>query len=262
MYLIVNKLPKNISSIRRFNFVKNEVKRIKKVDIIDLGIFPIALMLLALIIPVVYCIIWKKTNLRNVVLIFICCIFIVILYPIITYFGNIIEPMLGYLLGKLILFTLLPFVTILYLERWKIKTTVIDLGVQKEKLIISILLGLGTLLITVVIALLIYGWGQAEPPSAYWNTIVFFDAFNEEFLFRGVLLLYLWKITDLKIAYATSVLAFILAHPQHFTSLYLISTTAQGILLGIVTYKTKNLIGPWISHGLNRVIPQILSALL
>ena len=228
----------------------------------DLGIFPIALMLLALVIPIVYCIKWKKTNLRKVVLISICCIFIVILYPITTFLGNIMEPTLAYFLGKLILFTLLPFATILYLERWKIKTTFMELGVKKEKLIISILLGLGVLLITVVIAFLIYGLGQAEFPSAYWNTIMFFDAFNEEFLFRGVLLLYLWKITDLKIAYATSVLAFILAHPQNFTSLYLTSTAAQGILLGIVTYKTKNLIGPWISHGLNRVIPQIISALL
>jgi len=91
---------------------------------------------------------------------------------------------------------------------------------------------------------------------------MFFEAFNEEFLFRGVLLLYLWKITDFKVAYVTSVLAFILAHPQHLTSLSLIGVAAQGILLGIVTYKTKNLVGPWISHGLNRVIPQILAALL
>jgi membrane protease YdiL (CAAX protease family) len=228
----------------------------------DLGIFPIALMLLALVIPLVYCIKWKKTNLRKVVLIFICCIFIVVLYPITIYLGNIIEPTLGYFLGKLILFTLFPFIAILYLERWKIKTTLIELGVKKEKLMTSILLGLGVLLITVIIALLIYRWGHAAPFSSYWNTIMFFDAFNEEFLFRGVLLLYLWKITDLKIAYATSVLAFILAHPQNFTSLYLISTAAQGILLGIVTYKTKNLVGPWISHGLNRVIPQIIAALL
>jgi membrane protease YdiL (CAAX protease family) len=228
----------------------------------DLGIFPIVLMLLALVIPIVYCLKWKKTNLRKVVLILFCCIFIVILYPITTYLGNIIEPTLGYFLGKLFLFTLLPFVTILYLERWKIKTTLMELGVKKEKLIISILLGLGVLLITVVIALIIYGLRQTESPSIYWNMIMFLDAFNEEFLFRGVLLLYLWKITDFKIAYATSVLSFILAHPQNFTSLYLISTAAQGILLGIVTYKTKNLIGPWISHGFNRVVPQIISVLL
>ncbi len=228
----------------------------------DLGLFPIALMLLALFIPILYCIKWKKTNLRKVVLISICCIFIVILYPITTFLGNIMEPTLAYFLGKLILFTLLPFVTILYLERWKIKTTFMELGVKKEKLMMSILLGLGALIITVILALIFIKWGQTEPPSAYWNTIMFFDAFNEEFLFRGVLLLYLWKITDFKLAFATSILAFILAHPQHLTSLSLITVAAQGILLGIVTYKTKNLVGPWISHGLNRVIPQIIAALL
>lgn len=228
----------------------------------DLGMFPIALMLLALIIPIVYCIKWKKTNLRKVVLISICCIIIVILYPLTTFLGNIMEPTLAYFLGKLMLFTLLPFITILYIERWTIKTTFLEVGVKKEKLMLSILLGLGALIITVLIWLLSTKWGQAEPPSAYWNTIMFLDAFNEEFLFRGVLLLYLWKITDLKIAFITSILVFILAHPQNFTSLYLISTAVQGILLGIVTYKTKNLVGPWISHGLNRIIPQIIAALL
>jgi membrane protease YdiL (CAAX protease family) len=232
------------------------------VDVMDLGLFPIALMLLALVIPILYCIKWKKTNLRKVVLISICCIFIVILYPITTFLGNIMEPTLAYFLGKLILFTLLPFVTILYLERWKIKTTFMELGIKKEKLMMSILLGLGALIITVILSLILIKWGQTEPPSAYWNTIMFFDAFNEEFLFRGVLLLYLWKITDFKLAFATSILAFILAHPQHLTSLSLITVAAQGILLGIVTYKTKNLVGPWISHGLNRVIPQIIAALL
>jgi len=228
----------------------------------DLGLFPMALMLLALVIPISYCIKWKKTNLRKVVLISICCIFIVILYPITTFLGNIMEPTLAYFLGKLILFTLLPFVTILYLERWKIKTTFMELGIKKEKLMMSILLGLGALIITVILSLILIKWGQTESPSAYWNTIMFFDAFNEEFLFRGVLLLYLWKITDFKLAFATSILAFILAHPQHLTSLSLITVAAQGILLGIVTYKTKNLVGPWISHGLNRVIPQIIAALL
>ena len=228
----------------------------------DFGIFPIALIPFVLVIPIFYCIKWKKTNLRKVVLISICCIFIVILYPITIYLGDIIEPTIGYFLGKLILFTLLPFITILYLERWKIKTAFRELGIKKEKLMMSILLGLGVLIITVILSLILIKWGPTEPPSAYWTTIMFLDAFNEEFLFRGVLLLYLWKITDLKIAYVTSVLAFTLAHSQNFTSLYIISTVAQGILLGIVTYKTKNLVGPWISHGLNRVIPQIIAALL
>ena len=226
----------------------------------NLGMFPIAPMLLALVIPIIYCLGWKKKNLRKVMAISICCFLIVFLYRITADLGNIIEPTLGYFIGKLILFTILPLITILYLERCKIKTTLTEVGVRKDKLVKSILLGLGSLIITVVLALIIYSWGQTEPASAYWNMIMFFEAFNEEFLFRGVLLIYLWKITDLKVAYATSILAFMLAHPQHLTSLSLICVAAQGILLGVVAHKTKNIIGPWISHGLNRVIPQILMA--
>jgi len=91
---------------------------------------------------------------------------------------------------------------------------------------------------------------------------MFLDAFNEEFLFRGVLILYLWKITDIKVAYATSIVSYIIVHPQHYASLFMISTIAQGILLAIIAHKTKNIIGPWISHGLNRVLLQIIRAIL
>jgi len=91
-------------------------------------------------------------------------------------------------MGKLILFTILPLVTILYIERYKIKTALTEVGVRKEKLVKSIFFGLGALIITVILALIIYGGGQTEPASAYWNTVMFFEAFNEEF-FRGFLLI-------------------------------------------------------------------------
>jgi membrane protease YdiL (CAAX protease family) len=226
----------------------------------NLGMFPIAPMLLALFIPITYCLRWKMESLRKVMSISICCLFIVFLYRITVDLSNIIEPTLGYFIGKSIIFIILPLITILYIERCKIKTALTEIGVKKDKLVKSILLGLGFLIITVILALIIYSWGKTEPSSAYWNTVMFFEAFNEEFLFRGVLFIYLWKITDLKVAYVTSILAFILAHPQHLTSLSLICVATQGILLGAVAYKTKNIIGPWISHGFNRIIPQILMA--
>lgn len=225
----------------------------------NIWMFPIALMLFALLIPIIYCIGWKRESLRKVITISICCILIVLLYRITTDLGNIIEPVLGYFIGKLILFTIFPLITVLYLERGKIKTVLGELGVKKDKLAMTILLGLGALIITVILALLIYGWGQTESPSTIWNILMFFEAFNEEFLFRGFLLLYLWKITNLKVSYTTSVLAFILAHPQHLTSLSFIGLAAQGILLGVITYKTKNIIGAGISHGLNRIIPPLIS---
>jgi len=226
-----------------------------------LGIFPIAPMLIALLLPIIYCLKWKKNNLKKVVLIFICCILIILLYPITTMLNNYIGLGIGYFLGKIILFTIFPLITIAYIEKWKIRDALFKLGIRKTNLGKSIILGFVVLVITVIITL-ICCWGTKGNNSVLWNAVMFFDAFNEEFLFRGVLLLYLGKITDIRVAYATSILAFVLAHPQHFSSLFLISTIAQGSLLAIITSRTKNIIGSWISHGFNRVIPQLLRTLL
>jgi membrane protease YdiL (CAAX protease family) len=228
---------------------------------LNLGMFPIALMLLALLIPIIYGLKWKRESLRKVAIISICCVLIVIGYRITVDLGKIIEPTLGYLIGKFILFTLFPLIAIIYLEKCEIKAVLLQTGVKKEKLLLSVLFGLGVLIITAILTLIVW-WGKIESASLYWDVILFFEAFNEEFLFRGVLLLYIWKITNLKVGYSTSVLAFILAHPQHLTALSLLVVTTQGILLGFVTYKTKNIIGPWISHGLNRIIPSWISIAL
>jgi membrane protease YdiL (CAAX protease family) len=91
---------------------------------------------------------------------------------------------------------------------------------------------------------------------------MFFEAFTEEFFFRGVLFLYLLSKTNVKIAYLTSVPAFVLMHPQHFTSLFIISTVTQAILLTVITHKTKNIIGPWVAHGLNRILPSAIRLFL
>ena len=225
-----------------------------------LNISPIAPMLLAFLIPMIYCLKWRNESLKKVLLIFICCILIVLLYPITTILNNYIESSLGYFLGKLVLFTVLPLIILAYLKNWKIRDTFTEVGLQKRNLGKSIILGFIVLIITIIITL-ICCWGTKVNISLPWNIVMFFDAFNEEFLFRGVLLLYMYKITNIRVAYATSILAFVLAHPQHFSSLFLISTIIQGVMLAIITYKTKNIVGPWISHGLNRVIPYVLRAL-
>ena len=222
-----------------------------------LDMFPITPMLLALLIPIIYCLIWKDYILKKVGMIFICCLFITLFYPITQILGNFIGNALGYFLGKLILFTIIPLITIVFIEKWNIVDALVELGLRKRNLAKSIILGLIVFVITLIITL-ICCWGAKGDYTLIWNSIMFFDAFNEEFLFRGVLLLYLWKITDIKVAYLTSILAFILAHPQHFSSLFLISTIIQGLMLAIISHKTENIIGPWISHGLNRVIPNVL----
>jgi len=216
-------------------------------------------MLLALAIPISYSL-YKKSNAKEITVISICLIAIVIFYPVVEYLSDI-ESYLGYLLGKFILFTLFPLTAVLYMERTKFGDALKQLGVRKKNIGTSIFLGIAALTITLLISLLIT-WGQKGNTDLYWNVVMFFEAFNEEFLFRGFLFLYLWKIMDVKVAYLTSVAAFILAHPQNITSLFMISTAAQGVLLAFVTWKTENIIGPWISHGLNRIIVQLIRAVL
>ena len=176
-------------------------------------------------------------------------------------------PIWGYLLGKLIVFTIIPLLFILIMERNTVKNILITLGVHLKNLPRSILYGLIALIITVSIVLF-STWGSPGIPIGFSHIMLFFEAFNEEFLFRGILLLYLWKLTNGKIALTTSTLASILAHSQYYIPFYtanliwLLNTIIQGVLLGVVTYKTRNIIGPWISHGLNRVIPQALRIIL
>ncbi len=230
----------------------------------NLYIFP---MLLALTIPLAYASKYKKEHLENVVVLSLIMFGITWFYQAVIYLSDEFSTT-GYFIGKFSLFVIAPLISLYYFEKAELKNKNAEIkdilfrcGIRKDKLILSILLGLLALVATLVISLVI-SWGNSGNLSLDWNIIMFFEAFNEEFLFRGILFLYLWKITEIKVAYATSILAFILAHPHNFDSLFIISTIAQGILLVVVTHKTKNIIGPWISHGLNRVLANVIRALI
>ena len=84
------------------------------------------------------------------------------------------------------------------------------------------------------------------------GTISFFEAFTEEFFFRGILFIFLLNRTNLKIAYFTSLASFVLVHPQHFTTIFIIGTIVQGILTIEICRRSDNLIGAWLLHGINR----------
>ena len=133
------------------------------------------------------------------------------------------------------------------------------LGIRKENLAKSLIYGLIAAAITITITVLVI---QTMPFDWVYRIIMFFEAFTEEFFFRGLLFLYLLSKTDLKVAYVTSILGFVLMHPQHFSSFFLISTITQGILLTVVVHKTKNITGAWVGHGLNRFFPVLLRNML
>ncbi|MCK5023532.1 MAG: CPBP family intramembrane metalloprotease [Candidatus Aenigmarchaeota archaeon] len=223
---------------------------------------PILPFLLVLILPLVYVLLRKKDQLKPIIAIIVCSIVTVILYPLTTVLSQS-SPLFGYTIGKFIIFVFLPILTIFYLERSSLnslKDILAKIGVHKTNMKKSVAYGLIAACVTIAITTVIIQTSQFD---ALHQTIMFFESFTEEFFFRGFLFLYLLsKIKSFKIAFTTSILAFIFAHPQHFISPFLISTAAQAILMTIVTHKTKNITGPWIGHGLNRVVPALIRSFL
>jgi len=221
---------------------------------LNLGMWPIALLIFAFLIPLIYCAKWKKKELKDIALLTGCGVAIIALYPLTFYLADAIG-ILGYAIAKIMLFVILPVVTIFYIEKWNLRDILFNVGVRKENLQKSIVYGLLAAVVTIVITVFV---STTYNVDIVWRVVMFFEAFTEEFFFRGILFLYLVQKTNLKVAYSTSIIGFILIHPQHFTSIFIVSTIAQSILLTIVADKTKNIIGPWLAHGLNRTIPSLI----
>lgn len=225
---------------------------------LDLGLFPIALLLLVLPLPLMYSLMRKRIGLRAVLGMCACCVLVVLLYPLVFFLSDIFG-ILGYAAGKLGLFVFLPLVTLVYLERRRLRGVLVGVGVRWRNAPRSLALGGLAAVVTIAVTFLVTA---AQPIDMFVSIVLFLEAFTEEFLFRGVLLIYLATKTDAWVAYVTSIVGFVLVHPQNFESWFLVSTVVQAILLAIVADRTQNLAGSWVAHGLNRTIPQVLRLLL
>ncbi|MCK4757112.1 MAG: CPBP family intramembrane metalloprotease [Thermoplasmata archaeon] len=197
-----------------------------------------------------------KKHIKEILLISLVLLIIVILYwPVLVFFENI--PYIGYLLGKTVLFVLVPLLIFYFYFKNKNQSinifgTLKRFGVRKPGLEKSIFLSL-LLLPIMLLANYIVGMGPDSPAAGWYSGVMFAESFTEEFFFRGILFLYLWKITDVRIAYATSIIGFVLLHPQYFFAPIMLAGLVQGILTCIITHKSKNIVGAWLLHGLNRV---------
>lgn len=100
--------------------------------------------------------------------------------------------------------------------------------------------------------------GGSSEPYFSLGVISFVESFTEEFFFRGILFLYLALKTDMRIAYITSLLSFILMHPQNLTNLFIISTIVQGVFTLEICRRSQNLVGAWVLHGTNRFFSIVL----
>lgn len=161
------------------------------------------------------------------------------------------------IITKFILFILIP---LLILQKGlRIKKGISKkfelIGLSRKNIKKSIILGLFFLPIMVLITILVqFNIGfSSNDPHLFLGIISFFESFTEEFFFRGILFLFLMSKTNFKIAYSTSLACFILAHPQNITSIFIISTIVQGLITLEISRRTRNLIGPWVVHGTNRL---------
>ena len=164
-----------------------------------------------------------------------------------------------YFLAKTILF-LLPGLVIIKLRKYKLS----DFGITINRLKLSILLGFGILIITSITNAIIFSHKGYifSPLFLLWSIPLFFDAFNEEFMFRGVFFFFALKNTEsLTLSYIVSMILAFAWHPE-FTIFRMIPVFVQGTLLCYLLYKSENIFGAWISHGLNRTSAFVLAQLL
>jgi len=212
-------------------------------------------MLIPMIIPILYAIKYRKESLVDIIILILIMIVIVIFYWPLTisfYFSaNIFSKFILF-----VLFPLLIFFIIFKIKNNELNNKVLNLsqfGLTFKGLKSSVKLGLIfiplMLIITFLVKYIINGYYTID---FFLGFISFFESFTEEFLFRGVLFLFLIRKTNLKVAYVTSLSSFILMHPQNFSNLFIISTLVQGLITLEICRRSRNLAGAWIVHGTNR----------
>jgi hypothetical protein len=206
-------------------------------------------MLLPMLLPLFYCVRYKKESFVEVGIIFLAMTLIVIFYwPLTTCFVTTANIFI-----KFLLFIFLPILLLLILKRDKSILYPSIYGIKKEGLKKSVFFGLFFIHIMLIVTFLVkYFNGVVTETNIVLGIISFIESFSEEFLFRGILFLLMLNRTNLKIAYITSFTSFILMHPQHFTDIFIISTIVQGILTIEICHRSENLTGAWLIHGSNR----------
>jgi membrane protease YdiL (CAAX protease family) len=221
---------------------------------INLFLWP---MLIPMLLPLFFCIKFKKETLFEIVTIALVMMLIVLLYwPLIT--SNIFSTY-TYVGVKILLFVILPLVIFLLIKRNTSPLHIAAYGITKEgvkKSIVWFILLLPIMLI--ITGLIQYYLGMDSIAELIPGVVSFFEAFTEEFFFRGILFMFLLQKSTMKIAYVTSLASFTLMHPQNLATIFIIGTIIQGILTLEITRRSHNILGAWMLHGSNRFFELVL----
>jgi len=216
--------------------------------ILDFFLWPFLLPLIALFI---YCVWRKRSALQISGLILLSGICIVGVYwPLISmdFFP------FNYIIIKFLLFVFVPILLLKILLKKQFRDILISNGLQKKGMKNSVFLFLIFLPIMLIFSgALVYLSGNSVQGALDAGVISFFESFTEEFYFRGLLFLVLIAYIDVRVAYVVSITSFVLVHPQHLTSFFILSTIVQGILTLEIVRRSNNLVGAWLLHGANRI---------
>ena len=231
---------------------------IKRVEILSMTLLACFLQLLPVIILIAYGY-WKK-NARPYLIMLAMLLPAVVLYPFLIRI-YLIPAGFGswnYFFMKLVLFVVPGFLLIRHFRLgWK------SFGMTMERMKYSIGLGLLMLLATALFNSVLWTSAAAIDLSFFlvFALPMFLDAFSEEFLFRGAYFMFAWKRgTNVWLAFIASTLLTIAWHPLE--PVRMIPAVFQGSLFCLLLYKTQNLTGAWVSHGLNRSVVQLLSRVI
>lgn len=224
---------------------------------IDLFLWPMLLPIFAL---AIYCWLYKKDHLKEALAILAAIAIMIVLYmPMMDLFAKDAIG-IGYSITKLILWILLPIAFLFLLTRDKSFLSFRKYGTKKGGARRSVWLFLIFVPIMLVVTfaesmILGVGWDSNIP----LGSVMFFESFTEEFLCRGILLVFLMSIIDFRMAYAVSALTFILAHPQYYFPLQLglVGVIVQTVLTAEIARRSDNIIGAWLLHGTNRFFEMV-----
>ncbi|MBN2603828.1 MAG: CPBP family intramembrane metalloprotease [Candidatus Thermoplasmatota archaeon] len=215
-------------------------------------------MLVPLVLPVIYCIIYRRNRLGEVLTLVFSMIIIVLFYwPLSLEFYVDAN-----LYVKIFLFVLVPLILLFIydiLHRYLLKSDekIFDwklFGISSNGLEKSLKLGLIFLPIMLLASFIIINYsGSIGDISIFNGSIYFVESITEEILFRGILFLFLFnRLKNIYVAYTTSLLCFIFMHTQYFESISIVPTIIQGILTTEIVRRSNNLLGAWVLHGFNR----------
>ena len=215
----------------------------------------------------------KKPSHIFALLVLLFTLFLLILSPILSFFGTLPSAqdielsesliMIGSII-TIIIFIGTPFVWYLLVNKFSIREMLSSLKIRKQGLDVTLAWAITVVIvmfaIMFVIGLILYQQGVVEEEITNIEElagnlslismffIVVFQSATEEIFFRGFLLDKINSLAGKEIAILTTALLFGMAHLSYGKIYPALMTGVFGILLGYVVMKTKNLNTAIIAH--------------